>query len=638
NNEIINNINYIKKENIKKNIIIENLKKEINEEKKKNEEFNKDKLLIEKNTEILIEERNYINEEFLKTQKLLENQILKNKDIENIKNNLLEKINLFEKKEKDFFKKNSDYEKKLENIFKKNKILINDTKMKDKDFAKHSCIIKNLTNDNTKIKMKLDQEYFKVKILEKEKKALNIHVKSLTYEIQNVLKITENTKSLFLNQKKDINDLIMEKEHIKKIIEKIQEMVKINTNVVKKEKLSNITLEKDIKKYFEEKNKLCDDINTLTKEKEKLIDDISQYNTKIANHSNEIVTKDNKINTYIKMVNSLKNDLAKEKLLYENVKSEKMNTCKILADTRDKLNNLEEKFKIQTNQLDILKNDNKGIEFKMNNILEEKKNLTILCEKLREQLEKQKNLSEDIKTQLSHNIKIKDHIEIEIKELNIKLKNADKNVTQIKKENDILTNEINEKNDIINSLRDKIKLLQIAHDNMEINNNNQIQEIKHLKKKVNNFVNTNNLTNVSKETLNNTKTELNSLKKELINEQNKVKTLSDELEKPINIHRWRNLEGNDPTSFDLIQKLKNVQKKLIEKTEENVKKNILIQQKTKECEDLHKELTARSKNNNPQDLTLIRQQLREKDTLIKSLTAEISMYQEDPQPKGPLHR
>lgn len=80
--------------------------------KKIEEEYNKDKLLIEKNTEILIEERNYINEELIKTQKLLESQINKNKELENKKTNLLDKIDLLEKKQKDLIKKNNENEQK----------------------------------------------------------------------------------------------------------------------------------------------------------------------------------------------------------------------------------------------------------------------------------------------------------------------------------------------------------------------------------------------------------------------------------------------------------------------------------------------------------------------------------------------
>lgn len=51
-------------------------------------------------------------------------------------------------------------------------------------------------------------------------------------------------------------------------------------------------------------------------------------------------------------------------------------------------------------------------------------------------------------------------------------------------------------------------------------------------------------------------------------EKTKVKALSEELENPMNVHRWRKLEGSDPTTFEMIQKIHTLQKRLISKTEE----------------------------------------------------------------------
>lgn len=46
--------------------------------------------------------------------------------------------------------------------------------------------------------------------------------------------------------------------------------------------------------------------------------------------------------------------------------------------------------------------------------------------------------------------------------------------------------------------------------------------------------------------LNIMKTEIFQLQRELLQEKTKVKALSEELENPMNVHRWRKLEGSDP--------------------------------------------------------------------------------------------
>lgn len=41
--------------------------------------------------------------------------------------------------------------------------------------------------------------------------------------------------------------------------------------------------------------------------------------------------------------------------------------------------------------------------------------------------------------------------------------------------------------------------------------------------------------------------------------------------------RWRKLEGSDPSTYEMIQKIQTLQKRLIGKTEEVVEKDLLIQ-------------------------------------------------------------
>jgi hypothetical protein len=54
----------------------------------------------------------------------------------------------------------------------------------------------------------------------------------------------------------------------------------------------------------------------------------------------------------------------------------------------------------------------------------------------------------------------------------------------------------------------------------------------------------------------------------------------------MNVHRWRKLEGSDPDRYELIQKIRTLQKRLIKKTEEVVEKDLLIKDKDKLLADL----------------------------------------------------
>ena len=75
--------------------------------------------------------------------------------------------------------------------------------------------------------------------------------------------------------------------------------------------------------------------------------------------------------------------------------------------------------------------------------------------------------------------------------------------------------------------------------------------------------------------------EIYLLQKELLEYQQKAKFLGDELSKPLNVHRWRKLESTDIETYELIQKIQSLQKRLIAKTEEVGEKDVLIQEKEK---------------------------------------------------------
>jgi hypothetical protein len=68
--------------------------------------------------------------------------------------------------------------------------------------------------------------------------------------------------------------------------------------------------------------------------------------------------------------------------------------------------------------------------------------------------------------------------------------------------------------------------------------------------------------------------------------------LSEELENPLNIHRWRKLGGTDPDTWEMLQKIQTLQKRLIKKTEEVVQRDVEVQEKEKLYDEI-KQLLAR---------------------------------------------
>lgn len=117
------------------------------------------------------------------------------------------------------------------------------------------------------------------------------------------------------------------------------------------------------------------------------------------------------------------------------------------------------------------------------------------------------------------------------------------------------------------------------------------------------------------------------MEKELLEQQQKAKFLTDEIEKPLNVHRWRKLECTDPETYELIQKIQSLQKRLIAKTEEVSEKDVLIQEKEKLYIELKNILAKQSGPEVAEKLQVYQQNLKERAKQLKDMVAELKNYQ-----------
>ncbi len=64
------------------------------------------------------------------------------------------------------------------------------------------------------------------------------------------------------------------------------------------------------------------------------------------------------------------------------------------------------------------------------------------------------------------------------------------------------------------------------------------------------------------------------LHSELARERARGKRLRSELETPMNVHRWRLLEGKDPTASEMTRKMHNLQRRLLARREVRIRINL----------------------------------------------------------------
>merc|ERR1711977_655779 len=94
---------------------------------------------------------------------------------------------------------------------------------------------------------------------------------------------------------------------------------------------------------------------------------------------------------------------------------------------------------------------------------------------------------------------------------------------------------------------------------------------------------------------------------------------------PMNVHRWRKLEGTDPTTITM---LKTLQKKLIMKTEEVLERDALIAEKEKLYVHLKGILARQPGPDVAEQLALYADNLKDKTAQMKHMQSELKKYQE----------
>merc|ERR1712137_867949 len=122
------------------------------------------------------------------------------------------------------------------------------------------------------------------------------------------------------------------------------------------------------------------------------------------------------------------------------------------------------------------------------------------------------------------------------------------------------------------------------------------------------------------------KREVHHLHKGLLREESKAMALQEELENPMNVHRWRELEGSDPATFEMIQRVKKLQKDLIGKTEEVIEKEAQIQEKEKLYVQLKHIIARQPGPEVAEQLAWYSQNLKEKTKQMQQMASELEMY------------
>lgn len=136
----------------------------------------------------------------------------------------------------------------------------------------------------------------------------------------------------------------------------------------------------------------------------------------------------------------------------------------------------------------------------------------------------------------------------------------DKQLEGLNNQRDILNVKLMEHSEEIASLNEKLLNAQSALNRSEIQYANRLDDIRLLKIEICNLRGQSNNFSRGLANTTNMRQEVLQLNRSLTQERIKIKALEQEMSTPMNVHRWRELQGKDPEKMDLIEKVQTLQK------------------------------------------------------------------------------
>jgi chromosome segregation ATPase len=487
--------------------------------------------------------------------------------------------------------------------------------------------INHLTNERKKINKSYDATKKKQVAGQAETKKLEESRNVLKTEINGLVKEMEGLKKQAETDSKQIIDMLHERDILNKNVMKADDRTKMQVDLVKRHEGQANTLGKDLQRWKTELQLKLFRIHELDKLREKYASELGIAKTRYEIACEWLKSRDNHMAQLKKSITDLKARLSQQKNLYEAVRTDKNLYSKNLTEATEEIGEMVKKFKVMHHQIEQLKEEIKEKDKQLITEHFEHQFISKESDKTKENLEKhskqQKRLQQVVDLQQQEITKL----EATIQEAEVERQNQRKEFEGVISERNILGTQLIRRNEELALLYEKIKIQESTLKKGETQYRNRLEEIKKQKDGIRALKDDLVSAGQQAENIDDHKKEVYHLQRELLQERTKVKALSEELENPMNVHRWRKLEGSDPAMYELIQKVRTLQKRLIKKTEEVVKKDDEIQEK----ERLHRELTGiLEKQPGPEvmeQLEMFQDNLAAKLNQMKAMQSELKTYQ-----------
>lgn len=553
------------------------------------------------------QEENTKLEQQLKEQRVLNEKAMKDTDLLNAR---LTKVQ-------------QDYDQQLLNCDQ----LATENTQKAAELKAKEDEINGLKQDTVRLTKMREAIQRKLRTIEDQKIEVEQQKETLKGQIAGLEKELESSKKQAEADKKAIDDLVRERDILNKNLLKAAGATQKQLGLVRLHEQTKKNLEQEIQNYKDEAQKQRKIIYQLEKERDRYINEASELTQKVLQHMEDVKVREMQIFDYKKKIAEAETKLKQQQNLYEAVRSDRNLYSKNLIESQDEITEMKRKLKIMNHQIDQLKEEIMGKEAALvkehlehQRVEKEKDALKAELQRMKQQAAESKAYIEQQEVEERKLLKI-------ISEADAERLRQKKELDQVISERDILGTQLVRRNDELALLYEKIKIQQSTLNKGEIQYRQRLEDIRLLKLEIKKLRREKNILTKSVANVEDLRREVYHTQRELLRERTRCKALEEELENPMNIHRWRKLEGSDPSTYEMIQKIQTLQRRLIQKTEEVVEKELLIQEKEKLYMELKQILARQPGPEVAEQLSIYQQTLKEKTKQMKGMSSELNMYE-----------
>jgi chromosome segregation ATPase len=309
--------------------------------------------------------------------------------------------------------------------------------------------------------------------------------------------------------------------------------------------------------------------------------------------------------------------------MYEQVLSDRNLYSKDLNEAQDEIGEMERKFRVMDQQINQLKDELRKRE---SDLCEAHARHDTVVKEHKSAEERVKHLDNNLKeargrgSQLAEEIKQLTQI---IADCDTEKAKQQMKFNSVTNERNILATQLIRRNEELALLYEKIRIQQSTLLKGETQYRERLVDITMLRKKVQELRQQLRTSLARIRYVEEMKHQITTLQRQLIHERTRVKALFEELQNPMNVHRWRKLEGSDPQEYENVLKLQTLQRRLIAKTEESRVKDAVILDKEKQYNELKTVLSRQPGPEIAEQLTVFHESILKRAEQMSHMAEEL---------------